>query len=196
MLEAVLKDIAGFGARYAPSACIVAGGAVLLSGLVMLYLKKGFVLSAEIEASVSGKNCVKKLLWIFFLVAYIYIVIGITILSRSESGTRGASFELFRTFRNTFSARKQIYENVLMFVPYAVLLYGLAKPFRRWWIALLMGAGSSLLIEVTQWVTRTGYFEVDDILTNTVGMVLGYLICFGLEKLKNKIKNRHKCTVS
>jgi glycopeptide antibiotics resistance protein len=114
---------------------------------------------------------------LFLLVAYLYIVIGITILSRSEGGTSGASFELFRTFRNTFSARKQIYENVLMFVPYAVLLYGLARPFRRWWIALLMGAGSSLLIEVTQWVTRTGYFEVDDILTNTVGMMIGYLVC-------------------
>ena len=188
MFEAVLKDIAGFGTRYAPSACIVAGGVVLLSGLVVLYLKKGFVLSSEVEESVSGKNCVKKLLWIFFLAAYIYIVIGITLLSRSESGTRGASFELFRTFRNTFSARKQIYENVLMFVPYTVLLYGLAKPFRRWWIALLMGAGSSLLIEVTQWVTRTGYFEVDDILTNTVGMVLGYLMCRTIEKVYKRIK--------
>ena len=87
MFEAVLKDIAGFGTRYAPSACIVAGGVVLLSGLVVLYLKKGFVLSSEVEESVSGKNCVKKLLWIFFLAAYIYIVIGITLLSRSESGT-------------------------------------------------------------------------------------------------------------
>ena len=188
MIEAVLKDIAGFGARYAPSACIVAGGAVLLSGLVMLYLKKGFVLSLEVEESVSGKNCVKKLLWIFFLAAYIYIVIGITILSRSESGTRWASFKLFRTFRNTFSARKQIYENVLMFVPYAVLLYGLAKPFRRWWVALLMGAGSSFFIEVTQWVTRTGYFEVDDILTNTIGMMLGYLMCRIIEKVYKWIK--------
>lgn len=174
MLFKIFIDIAGFGARYAPPACLVAVGAVLISLLIMLYLKKYFGLS--------GKNCAKKSLWIFFLVTYIYIVIGITILSRSEGGTSGASVELFRTFRNTFFARKQIYENILMFVPYAVLLYGLARPFRRWWIALLMGAGSSLLIEVAQWVTRTGYFEVDDILTNTVGMVIGYLMCRMIEK--------------
>ena len=188
MFKMIVRDIAGFGIRYAPSACIVAAGAVLLSGLVMHFLKKNFVLSSVLEDAVSGKKCVWKLVWIFFLAAYIYIVIGITILSRSESGTRGASFELFRTFRNTFSARKQIYENVLMFVPYAVLLYGLAKPFRRWWVALLMGAGSSLLIEVTQWVTRTGYFEVDDILTNTVGMLLGYTICRIIEIGYKRIK--------
>lgn len=177
MIEIIAGDIIGFGIRYAPSACIVAVGAILLTKLVMLYLKKCFVLSQKMEKLVCEMSRPGRMVRLFLLVAYLYIVFGITILSRSESGTRGASFELFRTFRNTFSARKQIYENVLMFVPYAVLLYGLAKLFRRWWIALLMGAGSSLLIEVTQWVTRTGYFEVDDILTNTVGMTIGYLVC-------------------
>ena len=182
MFEAIFTDIAGFGASYAPSACIVAGGTVLLSGLVMHFLKKNFVLSSGLEDTVSGKKCVGKLVWIFFLAAYLYIVIGITILSRSEGGTSGASVELFRTFRNTFFARKQIYENILMFVPYAVLLYGLARMFRSCWIMLLVGAGSSFFIEVTQWMTRTGYFEVDDILTNTVGMVIGYLMCRMIEK--------------
>lgn len=193
MFEAILRDIAGFGIRYAPSACIVAGGAVLLSVLVMQCLKKCFVLSQTMEEFVCGMCRPGRMVRLFLLVAYLYIVIGITILSRSEGGTRGASFEFFRTFRNTFSARKQIYENVLMFVPYAVLLYGLAKSFRRWWIALLMGAGSSLLIEVTQWVTRTGYFEVDDILTNTVGMVLGYQVCCLVSCCKRliKISNKH-----
>lgn len=75
-----------------------------------------------------------------------------------------------------------------MVVPYAVLLYGLARPFRRWWIALLMGAGSSLLIEVTQWETRTGCFEVDDIWTNSVGMMIGYLMCRIVEKVYKCIK--------
>ncbi len=188
MFEAVLRDIAGFGVRYAPSACIVAAGAVLLIGLVMLWLKKNFVLSRAMEEFVCGMSRPGRMMRLFCFAAYIYIVIGITILSRSESGTRGASFELFRTFRNTFSARKQIYENALMFVPYAVLLYGLARTFRRWWVTLLMGVGSSLLIEVTQWVTQTGYFEVDDILTNTAGMALGYLMCRIIETVYKRTK--------
>jgi len=188
MFEAILRDIVSFGIRYAPSACIVAAGAVLLCMLVVQCLKKYFVLSQAMEEFVCEMSRPGRRVRLFLIVAYLYIVIGITILSRSESGTRGASFEFFRTFRNTFSARKQIYENVLMFVPYAVLLYRLAKPFRRWWIALLMGAGSSLLIEVTQWLTRTGYFEVDDILTNTVGMMIGYLTCRIVENRYRRIK--------
>ena len=42
-----------------------------------------------------------------------------------------------------------------------------------------MGVGvvSSLFIEIMQWLTKTGYFELDDIMTNTLGMLIGYLIC-------------------
>ena len=156
MFEAIFRDIAAFGVRYAPTACIVAAGAVLFMGLVVLCLKRYFVLSRRMEAFVDKMS--------------------------------GASFELFRTFRDTFFVRKQIYENVLMFVPYAVLLYGLAKVFRRWWRMLLIGAGSSLLIEMTQWVTRTGYFEVDDILTNTVGMMIGYVGCWMAEMIFRRLR--------
>lgn len=123
---------------------------------------------------------------IFLLIFYIYMVIGITILSRSESGTREGSFRIFRTFSNTFFARKQIYENIIMFIPYAVLLYSLAWTFRRLWVCVLIGMGSSLLIEVTQWITRTGYFELDDIMLNTMGMLIGYMICLLVEQVYKK----------
>ena len=53
---------------------------------------------------------------------------------------------------------------------------------------LLVGAGSSFFIEVTQWVTRMGYFEVDDIWTNSVGMMIGYLMCRIVEKVYKCIK--------
>ncbi|MBQ8279924.1 MAG: VanZ family protein [Roseburia sp.] len=104
-------------------------------------------------------------------------MLGITVLSRSESETRHAYFELFRTFQDTFVARKQIYENVLLFVPYAILLFGLAEFFRNGWLMMGIGLISSFAIEATQWITHAGYFEIDDIWTNVVGMMLGYVLC-------------------
>lgn len=190
MLSSITKDITRFFLEYAPSGCLFACGTVLVCIIVVAFIKRQFVLSSSMENVLYGKTFVRKLEQIFVLVLYLYIVIGITILFRSESGTREMSVELFRTFRNTFQARKQIYENIIMFVPYAILLYGLAKPFQKLWVALLIGMVSSLMIEVTQWITHTGYFELDDILTNTIGMLLGYVLAYFISKLKEKIQIR------
>ena len=190
MLTAIIRDIIRFWREYIFGGISVAVVCVLCVMLFVKFFKRFFVLSTTMETVFSGKRFVAKLVWIFFIIMYIYIVIGITILSRSESGTQFVSFELFRTFRNTFTARKQIYENIIMFVPYAILLYGLSERFRRLWVALLMGMFSSLLIEVVQWTTHTGYFEVDDILTNTIGMLVGYVLAFLVWKAKEKIRTR------
>lgn len=186
MFFSIIADIVGFLRAYAPAGCLFAMAVALCYALYKACWK------SQCLATVDGllfrmRDAVSKTVGIFLLILYMYIVISITILSRSESGTWGASFEVFRTFRNTFYARKQIYENIIMFVPYAMLLYGLAERFRSLWRMLLIGAGSSLLIEVTQWLTRTGYFEVDDILTNTIGMLLGYLVCLLIEKLYRQL---------
>lgn len=185
MLFAIVNDITRFFWEYAPIGCLLAF--LVMTGYLWYALYWKSKLRLRARDSRDMRTVARQATYIFLLTLYMYIVIGITILSRSESGTWGASFEVFRTFRNTFYARKQIYENIIMFVPYAMLLYGLAKRFRSLWRMLLIGAGSSLLIEVTQWLTRTGYFEVDDILTNTIGMLLGYLVCLLIEKLYRQL---------
>ena len=62
-------------------------------------------------------------------------------------------------------------------MPYAILLFGFSEYFRRAGIMMGVGVVSSLFIEIMQWLTKTGYFELDDIMTNTLGMLIGYLIC-------------------
>ena len=190
MLFAIVRDIARFFEKYAIGGSRVAIFGVACFAFICLIFKKNLVLSSNENVSFGKKQFVARMIWVYLFLFYLYIVIGITVLSRSESGTRFVSFELFRIFRNTFQARKQIYENVIMFVPYSILLFGLSKHLRKWWVMLLVGAGSSLLIEVMQWVTHTGYFELDDILTNTIGMLLGYALAYFISKLKDKIRIR------
>ena len=178
---AVTQDIMGFFVEYATEAVLVALGFIVCYVAWLLYYKKKRVSELkEIRTQLAG----------FFLLAfYLYMVLGITILSRIETPTRELYFELFRTFRNTFMAKKQICENILMFVPFSMLLYWLTPGCRKWWKIILLGAGCSLVIEVTQWITMTGCFEVDDILTNTMGMILGYLISGCMIRIRNLIKN-------
>ena len=186
MLLAIAKDITKFFIRYAPL------GFLLAIVVTLGYLwQEGYwkVKKSDKKNEIQTKNLAGKAFFLFLLTLYAYIVIGITMLSRSEGGTRHASFELFRTFRNTFFSKKQIYENIIMFVPYAILLYGFSECFRKAFRMMGIGAVSSLIIEIMQWVTKTGYFELDDIMTNTLGMMIGYLICILFSVIYKKYIN-------
>lgn len=65
--------------------------------------------------------------------------------------------------------------NVAMFVPLGALLPDLWKSLRRplrFWVVVLI---TLLTIELVQLVTLLGTFDVDDILLNTLGVLLGRL---------------------
>lgn len=78
--------------------------------------------------------------------------------------------------------------NILAFVPFGFFLPYIKKVYRRFWRVALLTFFFSQTIEVTQLVTKVGSFDVDDILLNTVGGMLGYLAY----KVHKKIRNRKR----
>ena len=64
--------------------------------------------------------------------------------------------------------------NVLIFVP-----FGFFKPMasrnRRFWETIMDGFLLSLLVEVFQLLSKVGRFDVDDLILNTFGVMIGYL---------------------
>lgn len=119
---------------------------------------------------------------------YVYIVIGITLLSREIHSEMYFNLQLFYSFDNSLVAPKYLYENIIMLIPLAILLYILAAPFRNLLISLLTGFFFSLTIECVQLVTRLGSFMVDDIWTNTLGMFIGFTICWLVSTIWRTIK--------
>jgi glycopeptide antibiotics resistance protein len=69
----------------------------------------------------------------------------------------------------------ELFGNVLLFVPLGFLLPLLVPAMRRWWQALAVGAGVSLLIELYQlaW-PGVRKASVNDLLMNALGAVLGF----------------------
>lgn len=66
--------------------------------------------------------------------------------------------------------------NVLLFVPFGALLVGL-WPSSRWWAVVAAGAGLSAAIELSQrWVFTWRGDQVSDLITNTLGAALGYVV--------------------
>ncbi len=109
---------------------------------------------------------------------YLGILLVITFFSREYGSRSGVmDLELFSTWGINDRNNALIVENVLLFVPYG-FLSSLAFPVMRRFIpCAVFGAATSFLIEFFQLVTRRGYFQIDDILTNILGTVIGYL-CF------------------
>lgn len=66
--------------------------------------------------------------------------------------------------------------NVIGFLPFGAILPVLNKRMRSFWKVLLLSFEFSALIEATQLITRVGSLDVDDIILNTIGGVMGYLI--------------------
>ena len=70
--------------------------------------------------------------------------------------------------------------NLLLLAPFTLLGAVMWPRMRRWWKALLVGVGGSLAIELTQLALRVvshppyRSVDVDDVILNTAGALLGY----------------------
>ena len=79
--------------------------------------------------------------------------------------------------------------NIVVFVPFGIFVPILFQRCKNIILTLLLALQMSLTVELIQLVTQVGSFDVDDILLNTLGGLLGYLIWFIFRIIK-KIKDR------
>lgn len=77
--------------------------------------------------------------------------------------------------------------NILAFVPFGAILPVISRRFRGFFRVMLLGFFFSLLVECTQLVTRVGTFDVDDLMLNTLGAVIGYLFFTLCDRIRRHI---------
>ena len=87
-----------------------------------------------------------------------------------------------------------VYGNILMFIPLGLYMANMMKSF-RFWKALGLIVGSSFAIEVLQFVFKCGASDIDDIILNTLGGLIGIFIYCGF-KLFFKSKERIHTAIS
>ena len=73
-------------------------------------------------------------------------------------------------------ALKNLLGNIIPFIPFGFLLPITYKKFSSAIKVLSIGFASILLIEIFQFFTKLGNFDVDDIILNMIGIVCGYLM--------------------
>ena len=140
------------------------------------------------------------LLYVIFLVYFLFLA--------EWYGRTGVSeeyrynLELFKEIRRfityreqlgTFAVLANLAGNIVIFVPYGFFI-SMASRARGFFKTLFFSMGLSLCVEVTQLFTRVGSFDVDDILLNTIGGVIGYIVflmCNGVRR-KHDVRNGKK----
>ena len=75
--------------------------------------------------------------------------------------------------------------NVLCFVPIGMILPVTADYWKYFHRVLVFSMTFSLVIEFTQLIAKVGSFDVDDIILNTAGGIVGYIVFFISSKLRN-----------
>ncbi len=76
--------------------------------------------------------------------------------------------------------------NILIFVPFGMLVPMLSKKYKRFWCVALLSFELSLAVELIQLLTKVGSCDVDDMLLNTIGGMLGYAVYAWLRGRRRK----------
>lgn len=116
---------------------------------------------------------------------YICVVIGITILYRLPSDNVHYITDLFWSYKKAKNNGNLFWEiglNYLMLLPVGIMAPAYIK--RRW--TVLSGCLFSVTIEVAQFFLRRGLFEFDDIIGNTLGVLIGVGIYHLIEMMHSK----------
>lgn len=136
-----------------------------------------------------------------FLMSIIYLVglLYFTMIRGRSAGLGGVKLGISFTIYKAIKARQyglttnRSVLNILLFVPCGLLFPHLAlyllrtKEQARNTSILKIAAISfsiSLIIEVSQLIFRRGVFEIDDLIKNTMGGVLGFIIWTIIDRLK------------
>lgn len=129
---------------------------------------------------------------ILLLACYLGGLAAVTFADRLEGGMR-APVQLypllaFREAWNAFTLQTWLNPllNVAMFLPLGALLPLTGKRARRWVWALAAGAGASLCVEALQYALGRGQADVDDLICNVLGTMLGYCLCMLAVRLAEK----------
>lgn len=154
-------------------------------GEAMQYLPYGIMAGAVMGLILNGMNARRErkgketfpMAGLMAFSLYLMIILVITFFSREDgSRIRGMDLELFSTWGINTRNNAFVVENVLLFIPYGFVCPWAFPRLRGFFRNTFAAFVTSLGVETFQLITGRGYFQIDDILTNVLGAMIGYVI--------------------
>lgn len=109
-----------------------------------------------------------------------------------DRNIKDANFIPFSSIRrdiltlNSYYIKVLIY-NIMAFIPMGFLLPLISKRARNMYFTIIIAIVFSSLIEISQLITVLGTFDIDDILLNTLGALIGYVLYLAFIRIRHVV---------
>lgn len=161
----------------------------------------------NVEGAELGKKTKKliryagMLLFVLYMGMMVYFLFFAESYGRTVEEGRGYQYNLellaeirrFWVYRDkvgNYAMALNIFGNVAAFVPFGCILPVIQRRFRNWLLLVISGFSFSLCVEVAQLVFRVGCFDVDDLLLNTLGALLGYGVFCACDQVRRRLDGK------
>ncbi len=157
------------------------------------------------KKSVKVINVIGVLLFIAYLAGMVYFLFFAESMGRLNTD-RGYCYNLepfkeikrFLVYHNevgSVGVILNLFGNILCFVPFGLFLPFINEKMRSGLKVALLSLEFSLIVETLQLIFKVGSFDVDDLILNTLGGIIGYVMYKAVMKTVNtsrRKKNRRK----
>lgn len=155
----------------------------------------GVVWFVTIKKSKHKEALLQYVLWVLFA-EYLFVLFCSTVICRGAQSFTYAKLEL-TPFWTYWAAIKHIpgvsvwdiILNVVLFMPLGFLVT-LLFPKITWWKVLMIAMALSIIIETNQYFFEKGIAQIDDVMHNTIGAIIGWLIARGCIRLMDKCNSK------
>lgn len=168
----MIREILGY--------CIIS--AICLLGMAVLYAPICFLLRKRVPPA-------KQLAYFLFGTCVIIVLAATVVVGASKTSAADRSLNLvpFKVFQETWGMPEpkkiaQTAANIVMFVPLGFMMPAAFQRMRGFGKTVLSLALFSFAIEFMQYFTGRSA-DIDDLMLNTLGGMLGYLVFFAVSKL-------------
>ena len=150
------------------------------------YSNSRFVIVIAIALVVIATFAGKRLNWLM-LIIYIVIIIYFTLMFRDATKPRIGILHSYRHFLTRTEARTDIIRNIWLFIPFGTILFRVCP--RK--AVLLLPFMLSVSIEIIQYFKGVGLCELDDVISNGLGCVIGYEMGYLMQMIRKQMTVRH-----
>ena len=162
---------------------------------VIRYIPHGILLGGFIVLCVAclqyiggHKIVVRRLFYIGMFLIYFIVVLKTAFFSR-EPGSRVGEIDwrILPNWQTAIWVRTYALENIIMFIPFGILVPLFGRWAKKFYVCIPLAMLLSIGIEASQYGTQRGFCQLEDLVMNTIGAVLGYGIWFLSHQIVNRI---------